>query len=71
MKKIATLLNLYQDKGRPSSEVKRLAEEHIQSLNEAIKEMQEMRDTLSNLAKHCRGDERPDCPILEGISCSH
>lgn len=71
MKKIATLLNLYQDKGRPSSEVKRLAEEHIQSLDEAIKEMQEMRDTLANLARHCRGDELPDCPILEGISCSH
>ncbi len=71
MKKIATLLDLYHDKKRPSAEVKRLANEHIKELEESIAEMQEMHAALSNLAKNCRGDERPECPILEGISCSH
>jgi MerR family copper efflux transcriptional regulator len=27
-----------------------------------------MRDTLANLSRHCAGDKRPGCPILDGIS---
>jgi hypothetical protein len=27
-----------------------------------------MRDTLRQLAQHCSGDERPDCPILADIA---
>lgn len=68
MKKIATLLNLYHNKNRPSAEVKRLAQEHIKELEETMLKMQEMHDSLRMLANHCRGDERPDCPILDGIS---
>jgi hypothetical protein len=26
-----------------------------------------MKRTLENLAAHCHGDDRPDCPILEGL----
>ena len=68
MKKIATLLNLYHDKDRPSADVKRLADEHIHELDKSIKQMQKMRDILANFSEHCRGDNRPECPILEGIS---
>lgn len=68
MKKIAKLLNLYHDKNRPSAEVKRLAQEHIKELEESLLKMQEMHDSLYLLANNCRGDERPDCPILDGIS---
>ena len=71
MKKISTLLNLYHDKQRSSAEVKRLAQEHINELEDSITKMKEMRDSLSKLAHHCHGDERPDCPILDGISCVH
>ena len=24
--------------------------------------------TLENLAKRCHGDDRPDCPIIEGLA---
>jgi len=68
MKKISTLLNLYNDKQRTSGEVKRLAQEHIKDLEDAMAKMQDMHDALSKLANHCHGDHRPDCPILDGLS---
>jgi hypothetical protein len=27
-----------------------------------------MKRTLAQLAHHCHGDERPDCPILDELS---
>ena len=69
MKKIATLLSLYQDKQRASAEVKQLAQEHINELTETINKLTEMRAELIKLAEHCHGDSRPECPILAGISC--
>jgi MerR family transcriptional regulator, copper efflux regulator len=70
MKQIATLLALWEDRSRPSSEVKQLARQHIAELNARIAELTEMRDTLEHLAQHCRGDSRPECPILEGLAAS-
>ncbi len=71
MKKIATLLSLYQDEKRSSAEVKRLVQEHIRELEDSMLQLQQMRDALGNLAHLCHGDNRPDCPILEGISSVH
>ncbi|CAB3724407.1 HTH-type transcriptional regulator HmrR [Paraburkholderia phenoliruptrix] len=68
MKQISTLLSLWEDRNRPSREVKRLAQAHIGELSRRIHDLTEMRDTLQYLAKHCRGDSRPDCPILEGLT---
>ncbi|MFM0415884.1 Cu(I)-responsive transcriptional regulator [Paraburkholderia aromaticivorans] len=70
MKQIATLLALWEDRSRPSSEVKQLARQHIAELNARIAELTGMRDTLEHLARHCRGDSRPECPILEGLAAS-
>jgi Cu(I)-responsive transcriptional regulator len=64
---IGKLLALWQDRRRPSRKVKELAHAHIQELEERIREMQDMKRTLETLVKHCHGDDRPDCPILEGL----
>jgi MerR family copper efflux transcriptional regulator len=64
---IEKLLALWQDRRRPSRKVKELAHAHIQELQERIREMQDMKRTLETLVKHCHGDDRPDCPILEGL----
>ena len=64
---IDTLLQLWKDRGRPSADVKALATGHIQELDDKIRALQAMRDTLENLASHCHGDHRPDCPILAGL----
>lgn len=68
MKQIGTLLNLWQDKSRSSSEVKRLATEHVVELEGKIREMQVMTHALRQLVEHCHGDHRPDCPILDGLA---
>ncbi|SAL82675.1 MerR family transcriptional regulator [Caballeronia arvi] len=65
---IRKLLALWQDRSRASAEVKSIALEHVAELDRRIAELTEMRDTLSHLAKHCHGDARPDCPILDKLA---
>ena len=67
-KQIAQLLKLWRDRRRPSGKVKQLTLEHIRELDEKIREMQAMKATLEHLARHCHGDDRPDCPILEELA---
>lgn len=68
IKQIGQLLGLWRNQRRPSSKVKALAQEHIAELDARIAEMQAMKRTLQALAEHCHGDERPECPILEGLA---
>ena len=65
---IRALLALWRDRTRPSREVKRVVAAHIAALEARIAEMQAMVATLAHLADHCRGDDRPDCPILEDLA---
>ena len=65
---IRALLALWYDRRRSSAEVKRLALSRIAELDAKITELQAMRDTLDHLARHCRGDDRPTCPILEDLA---
>ena len=70
MKEIATLLALWRNRGRSSAEVKRVALAHVADLQRRIAELQAMQRTLSRLAEHCHGDDRPDCPILDDLAAS-
>lgn len=69
MKDIKQLVGLWRNKGRSSSQVKNIATKHIDELEKKLKETQEMLKTLNHLVKNCQGDNRPDCPILEDLSC--
>jgi Cu(I)-responsive transcriptional regulator len=68
MKEIESLLGLWDNRRRASSEVKRLAAKHIADLDDRIAELQAMRRTLADLSRHCRGDHRPECPILDDLA---
>lgn len=61
------LLALYQDKTRASSDVKAIAQRHLDEIEAKIRLLAEMRDTLSDLVLACRGNHRPDCPILASM----
>ncbi len=65
---IRTLLGLWRDRRRPSRDVKKLVERHAAELRERIAELEAMLGALEHLARHCHGDERPDCPILNGLA---
>lgn len=64
------LLALYEDQSRASSDVKRIARAHLDEIEAKIADLNAMRDTLSTLVEACAGDNRPDCPILQGIEPS-
>lgn len=64
---IETLLGLWNNKSRRSSDVKRLAQEHIDQLELRIESMLQMTQALKTLVQSCAGDERPDCPILQSL----
>ncbi len=61
------LLGLYQDGSRTSAEVKAIALKHLSAIDDKISDLQAMRETLSHLSQACAGDDRPECPILNGI----
>lgn len=62
------LLSLYDDKNRASADVKAVALEKVTEIDRKIAELQSLRDTLAMLAKHCHGDGRPDCPIIDDLA---
>ena len=64
---IRELLSLWQNAGRASADVKTIALAHVAQLNIRIAELTQMRDTLSQLAQSCHGDDQSDCPILQNL----
>jgi len=62
------LLGLYEDRNRASSDVKRIAEERIAEIDRKLEELKSLRHELGHLVRACKGDDRPDCPILNELS---
>ncbi|MGH6760278.1 MAG: Cu(I)-responsive transcriptional regulator [Phyllobacterium sp.] len=65
---IRELLTLWRDRSRASSDVKRIALEHVEELEAKMRQLREMANTLRHLAEHCHGDDRPDCPIIHDLA---
>jgi Cu(I)-responsive transcriptional regulator len=62
------LLSLYSDKNRSSKEVKALTLDKISEIDAKLIELKHLRRQLSFLANNCKGNDRPECPILEALS---
>lgn len=67
VRQMQELLALWRDRDRASADVKRIAMGHIDALERKATELRQMADTLRHLARHCKGDKRPDCPIIEEL----
>ena len=68
VEQMQNLLALWRDHSRASAEVKKIALEHVAELEQKARELAEMAETLRYLARHCRGDSRPQCPILHELA---
>jgi MerR family gold-responsive transcriptional activator of gol and ges genes len=68
IERIRVLLKLWSDRERSNAEVKALALAHVAELEQKIRQLSDMRETLSELAHACDGDGRPNCPILRGLA---
>ena len=62
------LLALWEDRDRASADVRRIAQDHLMTIDRKIAEFHAMRRTLSHLVDECAGDDRPDCPILDRLA---
>ena len=62
------LLGLYEDHGRSSRDVKKITLQRIDEIEQKMKELQSLHKELTHLASSCQGDDRPNCPILSGLS---
>ena len=70
VKRIESLLALWRDDHRASREVKELAQQQLDELEQRRREIDEMRSTLSHLVSLCKGDDDPHCAILEQLSAA-
>ncbi|MBB5517032.1 Cu(I)-responsive transcriptional regulator [Rubricella aquisinus] len=61
------LLSLYADEDRSSSDVKQIAQRHLDDISEKMRGLAEMQATLQSLVSACAGDKRPNCPILSSL----
>lgn len=66
--RIKTLLGLWDDRGRKSADVKKLARQYIAELDEDIAKLQSIRNQLEHLVHCCQGNNRPECPILDNLA---
>jgi MerR family transcriptional regulator, copper efflux regulator len=64
---VRRLVALWQDRGRASAEVRRIALGHVAALEAKAQTLAAMAASLRHLAAHCHGDDRPDCPILQEL----
>lgn len=65
---VADLLALWRDQDRASADVRDLALRHVDDVTRKIQELETIRQALNDLIEKCRGDERPNCPILADLA---
>lgn len=68
MDQVASLLTLWDDRSRKSRDVKKLARLHLQEIDEKIVQLEGLKASLGTLVAHCRGNDAPDCPILDDLA---
>lgn len=61
------LLGLFEDQSRASSEVRDIAKRHLLEIDAKLNELKKLQQELSLLVNSCKGDNRPDCPILDAL----
>lgn len=62
------LLELQRDPGRQSRHARQLVLEKCEQLQARIEQLRAMQAALQELAQRCKGDEGPECAILEGLA---
>lgn len=68
VEEVANLLDLWRNKERTSAEVRTVAQRHLTRTEEKIRELESICRVLEDLIRHCHGDNRPECPILDAFS---
>ena len=67
VKEVGDLMKLWHDRNRASADVRAIALNQIDEIEQRISKLKSIRRTLINLTARCHGDARPDCPILDDL----
>jgi len=65
------LLALFQDEDRSSADVKALASRKLEQVREKIAQLERLAAKLADLTDQCRGNDDPNCAILDFLSHLH
>ena len=57
-----------EDPDRSSADVRRIASRRLEEIREKQDDLQKLHDELAHLVDACKGDDRPDCPIIDFLS---
>jgi hypothetical protein len=68
IEQIRELLGLWQNRRRPSRQVKAQAQSQIWELDQKLQELQAVNATVEHLVHCCTGDGRPDCPVIDNLA---
>ena len=72
LKEIKDLLALRVDAATSCDDVRELAESKIIEIDEKVRHMQQMKQTLGSLTRACSGTgAKSECPILEAFESEH
>lgn len=67
IKQIDLLLGLWRNKKRSSRKVREMAVRHQEQVITRMEEHRTIIDVLGHLIASCKGDDRPECPILDDL----
>ena len=68
IKECKELLSLYENQNRSSKEVRNLTLTKIAEIDVKLHELENLREQLSHLVNCCKGNERPECPIIDELA---
>ena len=68
IKECSTLIKLFENKSRYSKDVKEIAVLKINNIEEKIKSLNELKKNLQKISNQCKGDNNPNCSILDNLS---
>ena len=68
IKECKELLSLYENQNRSSKEVRKLTLTKIAEIDVKLHELENLREQLSHLVNCCKGNERPECPIIDELA---
>ena len=68
IKECKELLSLYENQSRSSKEVRELTLTKIAEIDVKLNELEKLREQLSHLVNCCKGNERPECPIIDELA---
>jgi len=64
----SSLISLFNNKTRKSSEVRKIAISKREELKKQIKELKDLEKSLEWLIKKCPGNDKPNCPIIDELA---